>query len=304
MTTAKRGVRLSSPDKLLWPDAGLSKADLWSYVEQVADRMLPLVEGRPLTLLRAPSGVNGQTFLQKNLPDSAPAWLPRHEEWTPSSNRTVAYPLAREVDDLRWMANQNTIEWHTMLSRADRDERPDLMIFDLDPGEAGPGAPAAAHAMREVLDELGLEVAVKTSGKRGLHMVVPIERRYDEPTVRAFGLAAARACASRDPEGLTVAMRKADRGGRLLLDWSRNGHAQTMAAAWSPRATPTATVSVPLSWDEVTDDLDPGIHTLTTAPERPATWELPAPQRLERAIAELERAGFELVDASPRGRVR
>lgn len=297
-------VRLTHPDKVLWPEAGVTKADLWAYVERVADRMLAHLAGRPLTLLKAPRGVGAPTFLQKNLGEGAPDWLPRHAEWSPSSQRTVEYPLATHLDHLRWMANQNSVELHTMLVRADRDDRPDLLVFDLDPGEAGPAAPVAAHVLREVLDGLGLAAGVKTSGKRGLHLVVPVERRYDESTLRAFGLAAARACADRDRDGLTVAMRKADRGGRLLIDWSRNGHAQTMAAAWSPRATPAATVSVPLTWAEVTDDLDPSVFTIRTAPGRPAEWDLPAPQRLERASDALLRAGYELVDASPRSRVR
>lgn len=295
--------RLTHGDKVLWPAAGLTKADLWAYLEAVADRMLPLLAERPLTLLRAPRGVDGERFFQKNLADSAPAWLPRHAEYAPSSKRTVTYPLARSLDDLHWMANQNTVEWHPMLVRADRDDRVDLLVFDLDPAEEGPSAAWAAHLLREVLDELGLTAAVKTSGKRGLHLLVPVERRYDAATTRAFGLATARACVSRHPDELTVAMRKVDRGPRLLLDWSRNSPGQMMVAAWSPRATPAATVSTPLAWDEVTDDLDPAAFTLRTAPARPVAGDLPAPQRLERAIGALERAGFELVDASPRSRV-
>lgn len=294
---------LTHPEKVLWPAAGVTKADLWDYLGRVADRMLPLLADRPLTLERAPRGVGAAGFVQKNLPDSAPDWLPRYEQWTPSSQRTVAYPLARDLDHLRWFANQNTVELHQMLVRADRDDRPDLLVFDLDPAEQGLGAPEAARELRDVLDGLGLEAAVKTSGKRGLHLLVPVERRYPHEQLRAFGLAAARACAARRPDDLTVAMRKADRHGRLLLDWSRNGAAQTMVAAWSTRATPTATVSVPLDWVEVVDDLDPAAFTVATAPERPAGWALPAPQRLERASEALVRAGFELTDASPRSRV-
>jgi len=294
--------QLSHPDKVLYPEAGLTKADLRRYLERVADRMLPHVAGRPLTLVRYNRGVGGDGFVQKNLPSSAPAWLPRHVEWTPSSSRSVAYALAEKADDLRWMANQNALELHEMLVTADRDDRPDLLVFDLDPGEGPVTAPVAAHRLREVLDELGLVAAVKTSGKRGLHLVVPIERRYDFPTARGFGLGVARACADRHPGDLTVAMRKADRGDRLLLDWSRNGQAQTMVAPWSPRATPTATVSMPITWDEVGDDLDPAAFTLTTAPDRPDAWAaLPAPQRLERAIAVLRRAGYDLADEHPRG---
>jgi len=303
MSSAARG-QLSHPDKVLWPTAGITKADLAAYLAAVADRMLPLVAGRPLTLLRAPDGVDGERFLQKNLSASAPDWLPRHTQDTPSSGRTVAYPLAGHVDDLTWMANQNSVELHEMLVRADRDDRPDLCVFDLDPGETGPTAVTAAADLREMLDGLGLAAGVKTSGKRGLHVVVPIERRYPHTEVRAFGLAAARACAARRPDDYTVAMRKADRGERLLLDWSRNGAAQTIVAPWSPRVTPTATVSMPLHWDEVDDRLDLVAFTIDTAPGRPAEWELPAAQRLERAGEALERAGFPLVDASPRSRVR
>lgn len=297
--------RLTSPQKVLWPAVGATKADLWHYLENVAERMLPQVSGRPLSLLRRPNGVEAEGFLQKNLPDTAPAWLPRHEQWTPTSRRTVAYALAERTDDLRWMANQAAVELHEMLVRTDRDDRPDLLVFDLDPGEQGPQAPQAARWLREVLDELGLETAIKTSGKRGLHVIVPIERRYGFSQARAFGLATARACADRHPDALTVAMRKADRNGRLLLDWSRNGAAQTMVAPWSPRATPTATVSMPLRWDEATDGLDPSAFTIANALQRPDPWEdLPSPHRLERATAALERAGYELVDASPRSRVR
>lgn len=302
MSTAKG--RLSHPDKILWPAAGITKGDLAAYLAAVAARMLPLVAGRPLTLLRAPDGVDGERFLQKNLSGSAPDWLPRHTQDSPSAKRTVAYPLASSPDDLTWMANQNSVELHEMLVRADRDDRPDLCVFDLDPGEAGPTAVAAATDLHALLDELGLQAGVKTSGKRGLHVVVPIERRYPHSEVRAFGLAAARACAARRPDDYTVAMRKADRGERLLLDWSRNGMAQTIVAPWSPRVTPTATVSVPLRWDEVVEGLDPGAFTIATAPARPAEWELPPSQRLEQAGAALEEAGFPLEDASPRSRVR
>jgi bifunctional non-homologous end joining protein LigD len=293
---------LSHPDKVLWPEPGLTKADLARYFEAVADRMLPHVAGRPLTLVRYNRGVAGDGFVQKNLPAGAPDWLPRHTEWSPSSNREVSYALAEKVDDLRWMANQNALELHEQLVRKDRDDRPDLMVFDLDPGEASIGVTVAAHWLREVLDELELATAVKTSGKRGLHMVVPIERRYEFAHVRALGLAVARMCADRHPDDLTVAMRKAERGDRLLLDWSRNGPAQTMVAPWSPRATPQATVSMPLTWDDVRADLDPSAFTLLTGPERPDAWaQMPAPQRLEQAGATVERAGYDLVDEHPRG---
>jgi len=297
--------RLTSPDKLLWPAAGVTKRDYWRYLARVADRMLPGLAGRPLTLVRHPQGVEAEGFMQKNLAGSAPAWLPRHEQWTPTSGRSVAYPMARRLEDLLWMANQNAVEFHQMLVRSDRDERPDLLAFDLDPADATQPVAQAALELRDVLSSLGLDSIVKTSGKRGLHVLVPVQRRYAPADLRAFGLAAARACADRRPRDLTVAMRKVDREGRLLLDWSRNGAAQTLAAAWSPRATALATVSMPLEWEEVTSTLDPSAFTMATAAERPDAWQrVPRPQRLEAAGRALEAAGYELRDASPRSRIR
>lgn len=295
--------RLTSPDKLLWPSAGFTKHDLWRYVEAVADRLLPHVADRPLTLKRYPAGVEADGFFQKDLPGHAPASLRRYEAWTPTSKRTVAYAVAGDVDDLRWFAQQNAVELHPWFARVDRPERPDLLAFDLDPSSPAQPVARAARQLRAVLDELGLVAVIKTSGKRGLHLYVPVQRRYDFTRLRAFGLGVARACAARHPDELTVAMRKAARGGRLLLDWSRAGPAQTLVAAWSPRAHPAGTVSTPLDWSEVTDDLDPTAFTLATAPARPDHWaQLPAPQRVERAEAALRAAGYDLQDRNPRSR--
>jgi bifunctional non-homologous end joining protein LigD len=195
------------------------------------------------------------------------------------------------------------VELHAWLTRIDRPDRPDTLLFDLDPGDDDQSVHRAAQWTREVLDELGLTSRVKTSGKRGLHVVVRIERRYGFSEVRALALALARCIADRHPDDLTVEMRKADRRGRLLLDWSRHGAAQHTVAAWSPRATPAATVSTPLTWDEVADGFDPTTVTIRTALDRPDPWDGPAePHRLEGVREELERRGYEIVDHSPRAR--
>jgi bifunctional non-homologous end joining protein LigD len=294
-------VKLSSPDKVLWPQAGFTKRDLFEYYERVADRILPHLRDRPLTLLRANAGVEAERFLQKNLPDSAPASVQRFEVWTETSNRTVAYALADDVEDLRYFAQQNAVELHPWFSRADKPDRGDAVAFDLDPSDDRVTAAWAALRMRETLDDLGITSAVKTSGKRGLHVYVPVERRYDFSTLRPFGLAVSRLCASRHPDELTVEMRKENRHGRLLLDWSRAGRAQTLAVAWSPRAHPAGTVSMPLTWDEVDASLDPTAFTLATAMDRPDHWaQMPAPQRIEKACRALESEGIALEDASPR----
>ncbi|MBA2529875.1 MAG: ATP-dependent DNA ligase, partial [Euzebyales bacterium] len=266
-------MRLSHPDKVLWPQPGFTKADLAAYYEGLAGRLLPHLAGRPLTLLRANDGVGGQRFLQKNLPDSAPASIARHAVWTETSQRTVHYALAGGRGDLRWFANANAVELHPWFSRVDRPDRPDLLAFDLDPSVPSPTAAQAAWWLREVLDEIGLVSVVKTSGKRGLHLYVPVQRRYDFGELRGLALAVCSLCADRHPGELTVQMRKADRGDRLLLDWSRAGPAQTLVAPWSPRAHPAGTVSTPLAWDEVDDTIDPTRFTLATAPRRPDPWD-------------------------------
>lgn len=296
-------MRLTSPDKVLWPGPGFTKRDLWDYVEHMAERLLPQLAARPLTLKRFPNGLDGEGFFQKHLPDRAPDWLTRHRVWTPTSQRHVAYLVADDVAALRWCAQQAALELHPWCARVDRPERADLLAFDLDPGPAAYPVARAAWSLREVLDDLGLACLVKTSGKRGLHVIVPLERRYDYAELRGFALALGRACVERHPDVLTVEMRKADRGERLLIDWSRAGPAQTLAAAWSPRAHPAGTVATPLAWEEVTDDLDPTAFTLASAPQRPDPWaQPPAPQRIERARRALAEAGYPAEDRSPRAR--
>lgn len=292
---------LSNPDKRLWPQ--FTKADLWDYYSQVADRMLPHVAGRPLTFKRFPDGVDGEGFIQKNLPASAPEHVGRFRDWSESSRREVTYAIASSVEDLQWLAQMAALEVHPWFSRTDRAERADLLAFDLDPSDPSQSVVQAAHWLREVLDTLDLVALVKTSGKRGLHLYVPVERRYTFSELRGFALAVSRACADRHPGALTVEMRKADRGGRLLLDWSRNGRAQTLVAPWSPRATQAATVSVPLDWSEVGRDLDVGAFTLATVRDRGDPWtNSPPPQRLERARHALAAAGYPSEDVSPRAR--
>lgn len=296
-------VAMSNPDKVLWPEPGFTKADLARYYAAVADRLLPQLAGRPVTLLRAPAGVARQTFLQKDLHTKAPAFVTTYKVWAPSADREVAYPMVSDLDGLVWLAQQNVVELHPGLFRVDRPDRSDVLVFDLDPGGPDPPVHVAAHWVREVLLGLGLDPLVKTSGKKGLHLLVPIARRYDPGLQRALGLAIARMAADRHPDALTVQMRKAEREGRLLVDWSRTGIGATLVAAWSPRASAQGTVATPLTWDEVGPGLDPTAFTLATVPERSDPWsDLPPPARLEKARAAVEAAGYELVDASPRAR--
>lgn len=296
--------KLTHPDKVLWPHRGLTKADLASYFEAAADRLLPQLSDRPLTLKRFNDGVDGEGFFQKNLPKSTPAAVQRFEAWSETSNRSTAYAVINNVDALLWCAQSNALELHPWFSRIDEPEKPDICAFDLDPWSPEQDVGEAARDVHESLRDLGLEALVKTSGKRGLHVYVPIERRYAIDELRAFTLGVARMVTARRPDIYTVEMRKADREGRLLIDWSRAGGAQTLVAAWSPRATPQATVSTPLSWDELDAGVDPVTLTLPAVLERPDPWtdDPVRPQRLESPAAALRQAGIDLEVISPRAR--
>jgi bifunctional non-homologous end joining protein LigD len=297
-------VEFTHPDKVLWPERGLTKADLLAYYEAAAVRLLPHIAGRPLTLKRFNRGVGGEGFFQKNVPPSAPESVGRHETWTESSHRVVSYAVVDDTEGLRWFAQSNAVELHAWFSRIDMPERLDTCPFDLDPWSPDQDVHRAALDLRAALSELGLDALVKTSGKRGLHVYVPIERSYTFSEVSAFALAVCRLVASRHPRLYTVEMRKADREGRLLLDWSRASAAQMMVAAWSPRATPTATVSTPLSWDEVASGIDVTSFTVPDVLEQRDAWadQPVAPQRLEPAAGAIRAAGIELEAISPRAR--
>jgi bifunctional non-homologous end joining protein LigD len=296
-------VRLSSPDKVLWPEPGLTKRDLWDHVHAVADRLLPHLRDRPLSVRRFPRGVGARGFFQKDLPDHAPDTIRRWRHWADSAGHEVAYALVDDVDDLAWFAQQNTIEFHPAVAPVSTPDRPDRLVLDLDPGERDVPLGRMARWSREVLRELGVDPFVTTTGGRGVHVIVPIEPTPGQ-RLRPLTLAIARMVADRHPEDLTVEMRRAGREGRTLVDWSRSTPGATLIAPWSPRATPTATVATPLDWDEVDDGLDPGVFTLTTVRDRPDPWGSPQhwhPRPVGPVREAVTAAGYDLVDASPRG---
>ena len=294
-----RRVRLTHPDKVLFPDDGITKADLAGYYQTVAPVMLPLVSGRPVTMQRFPNGIGRGGFLQKQLGDSAPAWI---ERVTAPNRRTrqattrdqVTYMVCRSADDLAWLANQACITPHVWLSRAPDIHHPDQLVFDLDPASDDPRVlRLAAASLHRLLEELGLPSFLKSSGSRGLHVVVPLVPAAETDAVKGFSIAVAEALAARHPDQLTTETRIADRHGRLFLDTGRNGYAQHMAAPYAVRALPGAPVSVPLDWSEL-DDFDPGWHTLRTIDERlarPDPW-----AGIDRAACRLDQAVARLVE--------
>jgi DNA ligase D len=286
------GVELSRLDKVFWPQEGLTKGDLIAYLEAVAPAMLRYLRGRPLTVKRYPDGVAGQTFYQKNTPRYAPAFVDRITLRADTAKRDVDYTLANDRRTLLWLGNQAVVEFHPFLSRVDALDRPEMLLFDIDPPEGRFDLAARTAVLtREVLTAHGLEAAVKTSGAKGVHVVVPLVRRYGYDAAARAAYRLAEEAAAREPSEVTVEFLKAQRGGRVFLDWTRIGLGKHVVAPYSPRARPGAPVSFPVPWERLERGrADPLEHTIVTVPmamDRSADpWgaALPAKQSLPRDL--------------------
>ena len=261
---------ITHPEKVLFPDAGITKGELAAYYEDIATVMLPHIKGRPITMERFPAGIEAEGFLQKNVTRGFPAWLKRVE--TPKKGGTVHYPLAGDRRSLQWLANQNTITVHVWPARTPRLSHPDLCVLDLDPAhEDHDVLRTAVLAVRDVLLELGFRSWVKTSGSKGFHVVTPLGRGATFETSAALAERAAGLLVDRHPDTLTQAFSKADRGGRILVDTARNRAGATFAAAYSVRARPGAPVSAPCTWEEIeTGAVHPQSFTLRSMSDRVA----------------------------------
>jgi bifunctional non-homologous end joining protein LigD len=283
-------LRPKNLDKVFWPADGLTKGDLLRYFEAMAPALLPVLRDRPLSVKRCPNGIEATRFFQKNTPAYAPPWVPTRGIWAPSARREVRYALCNSEDVLLWLADQAAIELHPWLSRVDRLEEPDLMAFDLDPPEgAFARAASLALVLRDVLQEAGLRSVAKTSGAKGVHVVVPLRRGPSFQAVREVAAALGRLLEQRVPDLATTAVRRVRRGGRVFVDVGRNAAGQHMVAVYSPRARPGATVSFPVPWDEL-GTVRPEHYTLRTVPailEREGDrWRAlrPRPQALPRSL--------------------
>jgi bifunctional non-homologous end joining protein LigD len=277
----RAGVVLTHLGEPLFDGAGATKRDLVDYLEAAAGYILPELRDRPLSVIRVRAGQ--APFMQKNVPDYAPAWMATITLWAESSRRYVRYALCDDERTLLWFANQRAVEYHPTLGLAGHLGRPTYLVLDIDPpagGEFGL-AVAAARLVRQALADVGLAGAVKTSGAKGLHVYVPIRADSEEAA------AATRAIAARaerlDPALATTAFIRSDREGKVFIDSTR-AYGATVAAAYSPRARPGVPVSFPLRWDDL-DAITPGDFTVRTAPAllagQPA-WagQLPAAQTL------------------------
>ncbi len=259
-----RTVELSNEDKVFFPDAGITKGQLVTYHRRIADRMLPYLVDRPLVLRRFPDGIGSSGFFQKDTPAHYPEWIERCAV-PKRSGGTVDHVLANDEATLAFLVNQGAVELHTLLAPAARPDHPDQLILDLDPSTDDPAdVVLAARAVRAVLDDLDVTSYVKSSGSRGVHVVIALDGSATFARSREVSRCLADAVVERDPDRLTTAHAKADRGDRLFVDFLRNGYAQHAVVPYGVRALPGAPVAAPLDWDEATSaDFDPRRYTIT-----------------------------------------
>ncbi len=270
-------VKLSSADRVLFPDDGITKGDLFEYYDRVADALVPHLRDRPFTLKRWREGLPGGSFFQKQAPKGIPSWIPTRQFRTwprggKGDSRLVDFPLVNSRDALLWMVQMHCIDMNAWYSRVDKPERPDFVLFDLDPPEE-PDAFAlcvrVAHYVHAALDRLGLGSFVKTSGADGIHVLVPIARRATFEETYEFAELLSRQLEAEHPGEVTTEWLKKKRSG-VLVDHRQNGHGKTIASVYSVRPKPGAPVSTPLRWDELKESVRPRDFSMAVALERVA----------------------------------
>jgi bifunctional non-homologous end joining protein LigD len=273
MTQSK--VKLSSGDRVLFPDDGVTKGDLFEYYGEVADVLVPHLKNRPFTMKRWREGLPGGAFFQKQAPKGMPSWIPTREFRTwprggKGESRLVDFPLVNSRDAVLWMVQMHCIDMNAWYSRVDKPERPDWVLFDLDPPDE-PDAFAlcirVAHLLHAALDALGLESHVKTSGADGIHILVPIARRSSYEETYEFAELLSRRLEDEHPGVVTTEWLKKKRSG-VLVDHRQNGHGKTIASVYSVRPKPGAPVSTPLDWSELTEDVRPRDFSMEVALRR------------------------------------
>lgn len=258
-------VEVTRPDKLLWPASGITKQVYVDYLAAVAESMLPWLRNRPLSVIRAPDGVDGERYFQKNTPKYAPSWVRTVTIPAPSAGRDVAYTVCNDADTLAWLGNQAALEFHPAPVRRDILDKPDLFVVDIDPpDDAFEAAVEVALLVLETMHDLGLDPLVKTTGGKGIHVVVPIVRHVSAEQLRRAATRLAEIVIERKPDLVTAEFRKKDRGGRVMLDPSRNGPGATLVAPFSPRARAEGTVSFPVRPADLTK-VSPTEFTIATA---------------------------------------
>ena len=269
----RRQVRLTSAERVLFPGDGVTKGDLAEYYVEIGPLIVPHLRDRPFTLKRYPHGIHERPYFQKQAPKGIPSWIPTRQFRTlprEGGPRLVDFVLVNEPAALAWMVQMNCIDMNAWYSRVDRPERPDYVVFDLDPPESRNGfaqCVRVAHLVREALERLELRSYVKTSGADGIHVLVPITRRSSFPETYEFAERVSRALEQEHPGLVTTEWLKKKRRG-VLVDHRQNGHGKTIASAYSVRPKPGAPVSTPLRWEELGEKVRPRDFGLREALER------------------------------------
>src|SRR5881296_1831987 len=260
--TETKIVNLSSPDRVLFPEDGITKRDLFEYYRQVAPALIPHLRDRPFTMKRYREGIDKPGFFQKQAPKGMPDWIPTRQFRTwprEGGSRLVDFTLVNEPAALVWMVQMNCIDMNAWYSRVDKPDRPDFVLFDLDPPDSRNGfveAIRVAHLVRQALEELELRSYVKTSGADGIHVLLPIARRATFKQTYEFAELLSRQLEAEHPGLVTTEWLKKKRRG-VLVDHRQNGHGKTIASVYSVRPKPGAPVSTPLRWEELTERIRP-----------------------------------------------
>jgi bifunctional non-homologous end joining protein LigD len=266
-------VRLTHPERVLFPGDRVTKGDLADYYVEIGDAIVPHLRDRPFTLKRYPDGIRGQPYFHKQAPKGKPSWIPtrRFRTWPrEGGSRLVDFALVNEPAALAWMVQMNCVDMNAWYSRVDKPDRPDYVVFDLDPPESRNGFAQAirvAHLVREALERLELHSYVKTSGADGIHVLVPISRRYSYKDTYELAELVSRGLEAKHPGLVTTEWLKKKRRG-VLVDHRQNGHGKTIASAYSVRPKPGAPVSTPLRWEELGEKVRPRDFGMREALER------------------------------------
>ena len=268
---ASRTVRLTSPERVLFPDVGITKQHLFEYYRQIAPVLVPHLRNRPFTMKRRPYGLAGEAYFQKQAPKGMPSWIPTRRFPTvrrSGESRLVDFPLVNSEEALLWMVQMNCIDMNAWYSRVDKPHRPDYVVFDLDPPDGGFALTVrVAHLIREELERVGLSSYVKTSGADGIHVLAPIARRASYEQTYTFAERVARSLERRHPGLVTTEWLKKKREG-VLVDHRQNARGKTIASVYSVRPKPGAPVSTPLLWEELTEDVTPRQFAMREALKR------------------------------------
>ena len=267
--SANPQVQISNPSKVYWPDEKYTKLDLIEYYQAISPRLLPYLRNRPVVMTRFPDGIDGKSFYQKDAPDWTPEWVRTVPIWSTDTQKEVRYFVADDIETVTYLANLGTIPLHMWLSRVGTLEQPDTCVIDLDPKEAPfKDVVRCAVVLRKLCEEIGMPSYVKTTGKSGLHVMLPLGRQCTYEQSRMLGQLLAEVMLREVGDIATITRHIKSRGDKVYLDFLQNRHGQLIVTPYSVRPLPKAPVSMPLVWDEVNDDLDPRNYTIRNAVAR------------------------------------